>query len=891
MSQTGSPVSDGTGLAAAFAAWAGLPSLAPALKAADTIHLVVDPGDGRILHASPAAAPLAAALAASDGAALARQIAQAGAEDAAPRLVRLRLDPRRIAPPALCLLARGTRADGAPVVLVVPTAPVALPRTRPARRSEQAPQSEQEGTGPLTEPPEAEPVPPVPPGPKAGDRFVWRSDAAGTLVALTGAARLAGLVGRDWRDVARPGPLGDAGSVLAALGERRTFRAAPITIDVGDGPIAVELSGAPLGRGDATFPGFGGFGVIRGVPDRTRPESATAPPPASGARAPGTAGGHEDAPTPVADRTTTAPDAERGAAAPAEPTAAFVPVAALATDAAITPTPTPIPASSPAAEAPSAPAPADASLSTDEHAAFREIARALGARYAGDEQAAGAASAPPRPASGAVMPFPALHAEPPQTTLPSVDPAARRDADLLAGLPVPALVHRGEAILAANPALLDLAGFPDLAALNAAGLARLFRGLPPDGAHDASGRRTAIETADGRARPVEMMRGTCTWAGAPAACLILRPLGEDDTAPALAAERLARAAQAARATGAEAALDALEAGVVTVDAAGRVVALNRAAVALFGCDPREVVGGSFVGLFDARSALCVTEALRGATEAPRGVSASGRSLMLDLSPARADGRRVAVLNRAPPAEPASVEALAVPNAGPDGPAEPVHDRAGFLRRLDLSLRGPASGIVDLIEAVLREPFGPLGDPRYRHGLVEIRDAAERLRERVCELLDIAAVEAGTLDLDLRPIALNEVVAACVARLQQEAARGRIVLRTSFSADLTELEADERTIGRAACLVIEHAIRRSSAGGQVIVSTGTAESAQIALRVRDTGAGKPESGAAGPQEPGDDLALPRALVEANGGSLRLAHRADEDGTLVEIILPARRVAGA
>ena len=162
-------------------------------------------------------------------------------------------------------------------------------------------------------------------------------------------------------------------------------------------------------------------------------------------------------------------------------------------------------------------------------------------------------------------------------------------------------------------------------------------------------------------------------------------------------------------------------------------------------------------------------------------------------------------------------------------------------------------------------------------------------ERVRELLDIAALEAGTLDLHPRPLALNEVAAECVARLQQEAARGRIVLRTSFSADLTELEADERSVSRAACLVIEHAIRRSAAGGQVIVSTGAAERAQIALRVRDMGAGRSRAG--GSQDPSEDLALPRALVEANGGRLSLARRPDEDGTLVEIILPARRAADA
>jgi signal transduction histidine kinase len=89
-------------------------------------------------------------------------------------------------------------------------------------------------------------------------------------------------------------------------------------------------------------------------------------------------------------------------------------------------------------------------------------------------------------------------------------------------------------------------------------------------------------------------------------------------------------------------------------------------------------------------------------------------------------------------------------------------------------------------------------------------------------------------------------------------------------------------------VIEHAIRRSVAGGQVIVSTGSTESAAIALRVRDTGAGAtvPAAGSAGDVE--DGLALPRALVEANGGRLKLSAR-PEDGTLVEIIMPTRRAA--
>ncbi|CAA2155590.1 Cell-division control histidine kinase PdhS [Methylobacterium brachiatum] len=197
-------------------------------------------------------------------------------------------------------------------------------------------------------------------------------------------------------------------------------------------------------------------------------------------------------------------------------------------------------------------------------------------------------------------------------------------------------------------------------------------------------------------------------------------------------------------------------------------------------------------------------------------------------------------------------------------------------------------MIELADAMLREPFGPLGDARYRGCLTQIKTSGGLMLERVSELLDLATVEAGALRLDPRPIALNDVVASCVARLQAEAARGRIVVRTSFSTDLADLEADERSVSRAASLVIEHAIRRSAAGGQVIVSTGSTESEGVALRVRDTGAGTAQPAAEPSDEVEDGLALPRALVEANGGRLQLSAR-PEDGTLVEIIMPTRRAA--
>ncbi len=786
------------GLEQAFAAWNREPALQASLRDESGAYLVLDAADGGIRLASPGARRIADAFTALDGRSLARQIAAASPIDGPPRLVRLRLDPRRIIPPSLFLVARAADDRGETVYLAVPSGPTALPRLATVA----APTPE-----PVAPPPVSEPVPAPPVDlPKVGDRFLWRTDAQGFLIAVTGP--LCNLTNRSWPDLGAPDEV---------FADRRTFRKVPVRIRVTGATIRAELSGAPAGREGSEFRGFEGFGVVREV-ETPEPRVDMLPPlaPAEDALM------EAEPDLPAIDANATAPEAE-------------------------------------------------ASLSLAEHDAFREIARALGARYAGDDEIDAALSSPDRGA-GSVMPFPMARPD-----LAPAEPAADTDTDtdtagLLDGLPIAAVVHRGERIIAVNRPFLDLTRFADAEALRGAGIEAVFPGGAPS-FRSGMTHETVIATADGGSRPVEVTRGICAWEGGPAAILILRSLAEDDPRRALEAERLAREVQAGRAMGAEAALDALQAGVVTVDREGRVVTLNRAAASLFFGTPAELVGMSFASLFDAGSAAPLVGALAGESDAPGVVLSGGRAMVLALASPRADGQRVAVLHRLP-------DSLAGPAA-----SEPAPRRASAPLRLDRELREPIDIILSLTQTMLQERYGALGDQRYRACLTDIREAGERIRERATELSDLAAVEAGQIDLHPKPLALNEVVANCVAVLQQEAAKGRIVLRTSFSANLAELEADEASVRRAASLVIEQAIRRSVAGGQVIVSTGAGESADVALRVRD-GGHAPDAAVPGGSEEDPRLALPRALVQANGGQLRLSGR-KEEGTLVEILLPVRR----
>jgi len=883
--------------APALAAWQADSGLAAALADAASIRLVLDSDGSRVLDASEPGRQLLRRIGRPDAlpAHLAGQVLRGAGPT--PRLLRLRLDPRGVAPPALCRLARAEGEDGRAVFLLVVAGPLPNLRAPAIRQADLDPDPDPVAEAPPVSAPEPPPLPL--PLPQPGSRFLWRTDAAGALTQISdGQDALADFVGQSWEALAQAGRVGGAAeALLAALAAQRTFRALALDLRTGTGSsVSADLSGAPVAPAGRPFVGFGGFGIVRADceagSDAARDAVRAEAPPAPAAPVPAAALASD----PIALATMAAPffaawigqtwfgepRPAPAADAPADPPApeALEPAASAAPE----PTDAPVLADDPlladepaAADSPLAALP-EAGLSLTEHDAFREIARALGARYAGDEEPeeAGPDGASEGRSEGASVTF-----------FPGARPLAETEpAALLEGIPGAVLVYRGNAILAANRALLALAGYADLAALQAAGPERLFRGLPPE-RHAGAGEEpvtVAIEAADGTGRPVAVTCGRMVWPGGPAACLLLRPVSADDPEGRHAAEDLARRVRETRGTDALAALDAIDDGVAILDGAGRVLGLNRAASALFACDPREVVGGAFGALFPPEAVPAVQAVLDG-RPADGSVTLAGRTLALRIAPLPGD-RRAAVLR--------------VPDRPDDAGGLPAL-ASGFLGTLDRGIRTPLTGILGFADVILKEPYGPLGHPRYRAYLQDVRTSGEQVLGLVTDLIDLATIEGFGLPLAREPLPLNELIAACVAELQPEAARSRIVLRTSFGDDLAPLEADRPTIARAVRIVIANAIRLSGLGGQVIVSTTMAEAGTVALRVRDTGAGlsadeiaaalEPFAGAAAARpEIGGGLALPlmRALVEANDGALHISSRKDE-GTLVEIRLPATRAA--
>lgn len=918
------------------------------------------------------------------------------------RLERLRLKPGFTAAVVTCGCKLLSTGEGEPVlaitiaaselrrlgIAVAPSAPV-------AEAVASAPEPES-----ATQP---EASPPVSAAPKrATVRFLWQSDADGRFTSVSsdiaeviGGKAAAAMPGRTWSELIGRDVIDRSETLAAKLAATATWSGYPViwrTAESGEG-VRVEISGVPVLDANRGLVGFRGFGLARMTERESLPEVeplAAAEPAAEEAiasEAEDTASEEAIEATQdlmsAADRLddateVTAPDESEGD----QETAAEVNEAA--EEAAPDPqaeAESPTPSAEPQSGANVVPLrnghlaavrpvlePSKAVLSSAERNAFREIAKALGARIAGEEDTD--PRMPPAPpmrvkdnapnadepqpkdvrtadtaedATARVQPDEPATEEPAAAPLPGAPldetaPALGRPrqpnshADVLDRLPIAVLVNRGEEPLYANRTLLDLLDYADLADLTSkGGVSRLIKG-----AARAEGGAMVLIDRLGHLISVDARLSSVSWLGEPATLMAFRhPDGggevkvltpEEAEEAELAAEfeaeeeeisarvdalRLDIEAREARIGEMMAVLDTATDGVVTVDERGRILSLNKTAEALFGYDQREVTGELFTLLFAPEShapALDYLEGLKGGgvasvmndgREVSGRVRQGGRIPLFMTMGQIADGaerRFCAVLRDITAWKKTEGELVEARKAAEKASAQ----KSDVLAKISHEIRTPLNAIIGFAEVMAEERFGPIANERYKEYLRDIHQSGGYVISLVNDLLDLAKIEAGKLDLDFVSVNLNEIALSAVSLLQPEAQRGRVVLRSGLSPKLPPVVADERSIRQIVINLLSNAVKFTDAGGQVIVSTALGDQGEAILRVRDTGIGMDDSEIALALEPfrqvpttrragGTGLGLPltKALVEANRAAMTITS-VKKEGTLVEITFPPQRV---
>jgi len=225
-------------------------------------------------------------------------------------------------------------------------------------------------------------------------------------------------------------------------------------------------------------------------------------------------------------------------------------------------------------------------------------------------------------------------------------------------------------------------------------------------------------------------------------------------------------------------------------------------------------------------------------------------------------------------------------------------KSEFLANVSYELRTPLNAIIGFSEILEQEYAGPMND-RQKEYARAILQSSNRLVRLVNDILDLASIEAGYLELDRTEIDPARLADA-VEHLGRERARAR---RIDFSvradSGIEPILVDERRLTQALYNLVSNAFAFTPDGGRVQVSVED-EGDAVLFRVTDTGVGIPAEDqgrvfdrferAGRDAGAGLGLALVKSLVELHSGTVGLV---SEPGHGTEVICriprPLRRVA--
>jgi signal transduction histidine kinase len=204
------------------------------------------------------------------------------------------------------------------------------------------------------------------------------------------------------------------------------------------------------------------------------------------------------------------------------------------------------------------------------------------------------------------------------------------------------------------------------------------------------------------------------------------------------------------------------------------------------------------------------------------------------------------------------------------------------------LKTPLTSVQMAIHLLLEEVVGPL-TPKQVELLLAARQDADRILAMINDLLDLTRIEQGGVKLDLRPMAVADLIEGVVARLHSQAEDAGIALETNVDPNLFEVLVDRDRIEHVFDNLVVNAIQHSGRGGRIRLKAIPVGD-RVRFLVQDNGSGIPRehlprifekfyripSGRA-TGGAGLGLAIVREIIAAHGGQIDVSSEVGQGTT--------------
>ncbi|PSB50865.1 hypothetical protein C7B67_12950 [filamentous cyanobacterium Phorm 6] len=137
----------------------------------------------------------------------------------------------------------------------------------------------------------------------------------------------------------------------------------------------------------------------------------------------------------------------------------------------------------------------------------------------------------------------------------------------------------------------------------------------------------------------------------------------------------------------------------------------------------------------------------------------------------------------------------------------------FLANMSHELRTPLNAILGMTEGLQDQVFGIVNEKQIK-ALQTIERSGSHLLELINDILDVAKIESGQMELDCTPVSINHLCQSSLPFIKQQALQKRIQLEIKVPLNLPDLLIDERRMRQVLINLLNNAVKFTPNGGRI-----------------------------------------------------------------------------